>query len=315
MAVRDKAAELGLTDRLTVILGEEVSTADGEVVGVFLQRTIPRGLTADETADEIHAQGGLVSIPHPYDPFRASHIREEPLMELAGGRQDRHDRGLQQPRDAPAATTTRPPSSPRVTGSRGSPAATAIPSFEVAMSFNALPAFATADELRAALAENEWHGSRSTVLIHLTTRWAVWSNIVRNWLGRDTAAAPVLGPEPPQKVEEEPVERPSPRSCPTRRIRRRRVTEDSRPPTDPAARPARAPPPEHPTGPHEHGHSVYEPGEFLDAPPEEAIPEREVSLARRFLNLRTIGSIVFGLVLVFLLFRVVLNVDFGAPWS
>ena len=44
VAVRDKVAELGLDDQLTVILGEEVSTADGEVVGVFLQRTIPRGL-------------------------------------------------------------------------------------------------------------------------------------------------------------------------------------------------------------------------------------------------------------------------------
>lgn len=72
---------------------------------------------------------------------------------------------------------------------------------------------------------------------------------------------------------------------------------------------------QHPTGPHEHGHSVYEPGEFLDAPPEESIPEREVSLARRILNLRTIGSIAFGMVLVFLLFRVVLNVDFGRTFD
>ena len=39
-------------------------------------------------------------------------------------------------------------------------------SFEIAMSFNALPAFETADELRAALPLNEWHGSRSTVFIH-----------------------------------------------------------------------------------------------------------------------------------------------------
>jgi len=66
----------------------------------------------------------------------------------------------------------------------------------------------------------------------------------------------------------------------------------------------------HPRGPHEHGHSVYEPGEFLGAPAGEAIPEREVSLARRLLNLRTIGSIIFGLALAFFLFRVVLNVDF-----
>ena len=41
VAVRDKVAELGLTDQLTVILGEEVSTADGEVVGVFLQQDHP----------------------------------------------------------------------------------------------------------------------------------------------------------------------------------------------------------------------------------------------------------------------------------
>ena len=83
IAVRDKVAELGLADKLTVILGEEVSTADGEVVGIFLTTTIPRGLSANETADEIHRQGGLVSIPHPFDPFRGSHIKEGPLRNLA----------------------------------------------------------------------------------------------------------------------------------------------------------------------------------------------------------------------------------------
>src|SRR5688572_14671332 len=40
-----------------------------------------------------------------------------------------------------------------------------------------------------------------------------------------------------------------------------------------------------------HGHSVYEPSEFLGAPAAEVIPESEVSLAQRFLNLRTIGSL------------------------
>ncbi len=73
--------------------------------------------------------------------------------------------------------------------------------------------------------------------------------------------------------------------------------------------------PEHPAGPHEHGHSLYEPTEFLDAPPGEQIAEREVSLRRRVLNLRTIGSIVFGVVLLYLLFRFVLNLDFAATWE
>jgi predicted metal-dependent phosphoesterase TrpH len=213
IAVRDRALALGVEEKLTVILGEEVSTSDGEVVGLFLERTIPRGLTADETADEIHAQGGLVSVPHPFDPFRPSHIRPLPLEKLAAaGKIDMIE-----------------VFNSRVTFSRHNEQAAefaarhAIPGiacsdshsgFEVAMSFNALPAFSTAGELRDGLAENEWHGSRSTVLIHLTTRWAVWSNIVRGWLGRGTATAPVLGPEPTRQVEREPVQAPAPSELP-----------------------------------------------------------------------------------------------------
>ena len=208
VAVRDKVAELGLTDQLTVILGEEVSTADGEVVGVFLQRTIPRGLSADETADAIHEQGGLVSIPHPYDPFRQSHIREEPLIGLLeAGKVDMievfNSRVTLQRHNLEAAELAARYKVPGIACSDSHS------SFEIAMSFNALPVFETADELRTALPMNEWQGSRSTVFIHLTTRWAVWSNMVRKWMGQETATAPVLGPETPQKVEEGPIERPT----------------------------------------------------------------------------------------------------------
>ena len=65
----------------------------------------------------------------------------------------------------------------------------------------------------------------------------------------------------------------------------------------------------------QHGHSLYEPEEFLGAPPDEVIPEREVSLTARLVNLRTIGSIAFGLILVVLLFRVILNVQFGQTFA
>ncbi len=213
IAVRDRVAALGVDDRITVILGEEVSTSDGEVVGLFLQRTIPRGLTADETADEIHAQGGLVSIPHPFDPFRPSHIRRLPLEKLArAGKIDMlevfNSRVTFSRHNEQAAEFAARHGIPGIACSDSHSA------FEVAMSFNALPAFENADELREGLAENEWHGSRSTVLIHLTTRWAVWSNIVRGWLGRGTATAPVLGPQTPAKVEKEPVEAPAPAELP-----------------------------------------------------------------------------------------------------
>ena len=213
IAVRDKVAELRLADRLFVILGEEVSTADGEVVGLFLQRTIPRGLSANETADEIHRQGGLVSIPHPFDPFRASHIREGPLRNLAETRKidmveifncrvtfQRHNQAA-----AEFAASY---------GIPGIAASDTHSSFEVAMASNAMPHFETADELRQAVAENEWHASRSTVFIHMTTRWAVWKNLFDGWLGKRTAAGPILGPEPPEQVRREPIQRPGPAELP-----------------------------------------------------------------------------------------------------
>ncbi|MEO6496481.1 MAG: PHP domain-containing protein [Solirubrobacteraceae bacterium] len=51
-----------------VIVAEEVKTADqGEVIGLFLQEKIPRGMTLAETVAEIKRQGGLVYVPHPFD--------------------------------------------------------------------------------------------------------------------------------------------------------------------------------------------------------------------------------------------------------
>ncbi|HJQ08767.1 MAG TPA: PHP domain-containing protein [Candidatus Saccharimonadales bacterium] len=53
-----------------IIVGEEITTLDGELIGLFLKETIPPGLTAAETARHIHAQGGLVYVPHPFETVR-----------------------------------------------------------------------------------------------------------------------------------------------------------------------------------------------------------------------------------------------------
>ena len=61
---RSKAGEYGVK----VIVGEEVKTADqGEVIGLFIEEKIPRGMTLEETIAEIRRQGGLVYVPHPFD--------------------------------------------------------------------------------------------------------------------------------------------------------------------------------------------------------------------------------------------------------
>lgn len=60
---------------LTVIVGEEIRTRDGDLIAAFLDSAIPPGLPATEAIAAIRAQGGLVGIPHPFDRFRGSLAR------------------------------------------------------------------------------------------------------------------------------------------------------------------------------------------------------------------------------------------------
>lgn len=66
-----------------VVVGEEVRTREGELIGLFLQERLPPGLPCEEVAAEIRAQGGLVYVPHPFDPLRRC-LAEDALVRLAG---------------------------------------------------------------------------------------------------------------------------------------------------------------------------------------------------------------------------------------
>ncbi|MBM3948210.1 MAG: PHP domain-containing protein [SAR202 cluster bacterium] len=66
----------------TVIIGEEVKSSGGEIIGLFLKERIAKNLTPLETVQAIKAQGGLVSIPHPFDGFRRNVITSAALAEV-----------------------------------------------------------------------------------------------------------------------------------------------------------------------------------------------------------------------------------------
>jgi predicted metal-dependent phosphoesterase TrpH len=53
-----------------VIVGEELRTHAGEIIGLFLAERIPIGTQPAAAAAAIRDQGGVVYIPHPYDPMR-----------------------------------------------------------------------------------------------------------------------------------------------------------------------------------------------------------------------------------------------------
>lgn len=65
-----------------VVVGEEITTSEGEIVGYFLKERIPPGLTPEATIGEIRRQGGLVSVPHPFDRLRHAAITRDALERI-----------------------------------------------------------------------------------------------------------------------------------------------------------------------------------------------------------------------------------------
>jgi predicted metal-dependent phosphoesterase TrpH len=62
-----EAARLARQFGIDVIMGEEISTADGHLLALFIDTFLPPHRPAAETIIAIHAQGGLAIAPHPFD--------------------------------------------------------------------------------------------------------------------------------------------------------------------------------------------------------------------------------------------------------
>jgi len=70
---------------LTIIVGQEIRTTAGDLIGAFLERPVPVGLSPAEAIAAVREQGGLVGIPHPFDRLRGSlGAAEQQLLGLAG---------------------------------------------------------------------------------------------------------------------------------------------------------------------------------------------------------------------------------------
>lgn len=79
------ATETAATPRLplTIIVGEEVTALEGEIIGLFLKEKIPAGLPATEVVARIKDQGGLVLLPHGFDRLKVGRLRSTALAQIA----------------------------------------------------------------------------------------------------------------------------------------------------------------------------------------------------------------------------------------
>ncbi len=86
-----------------IIVGEEITTSEGEIIGLYISKLVPSGRSAQETVQDIKKQGGLVYIPHPFETVRKgipldvlNKIRNEvDIIEIHNGRAVFQDKGHQ----------------------------------------------------------------------------------------------------------------------------------------------------------------------------------------------------------------------------
>jgi predicted metal-dependent phosphoesterase TrpH len=173
---------------LTIIIGEEVKTVDGDLIAVFLDKVVPPGMSALETIAAVREQGGLVGVPHPFDRFRGFGHKSGLLLDEIADKVDwieaYNARVLGGSANERAAAFAREHNLPGVCASDSH---TVI---EVGVSSTVVfgdPG--TAAGLLAALAHVEMHPARATFYVRAWTPLAKMIQALRG-NGRIRAAAP-----------------------------------------------------------------------------------------------------------------------------
>jgi predicted metal-dependent phosphoesterase TrpH len=65
-----------------VIVGEEIMTTQGELLGYFMKESIPEGLAPEETIRRLRDQGAAISVSHPFDRLRKGAWKEGDLLRI-----------------------------------------------------------------------------------------------------------------------------------------------------------------------------------------------------------------------------------------
>ena len=152
-----------------VIVAEEILTPHGEIMGMFLEETIPSGLSVEQTISRIRAQGGLVCIPHPFDIFRHSALRSNIIEEIAEQidivevLNSRYILGRSSAKALAFALKY------GIAQSAGSDAHT---HYEIGNAYVEMPEFNGKDDFLQALEKGNISGHRTTPLIHFASVWA-----------------------------------------------------------------------------------------------------------------------------------------------
>jgi predicted metal-dependent phosphoesterase TrpH len=169
-----------LADGFRVIVGEEVSSSDGEIIGLFLDKPVSRGLSAEETIARIHDQGGLVSVPHPFSRNRRFHLRRSALERVW---KDIDCIEVFNAREAFTQDNVRAAAFAKEKGLAGAVGSDAHRASEIGRAWVEVEDFAGRDDFIAALREGSIIGKLTGNYIHVLTRL----DVLRKWWTRRRA--------------------------------------------------------------------------------------------------------------------------------
>ncbi|MCH8026165.1 MAG: PHP domain-containing protein [Chloroflexi bacterium] len=152
-----------------VIVAEEIKSSEGEIIGLFLQETVRKGLSPEDTVRAIREQNGLVLIPHPFDRLRGSPLREEALLRILA---DIDVIEVFNSRTVLKADDDRGLRFARQHGKAMSAATDAHTPWEIGLAYTEMPAFEGPQDFLASLGRGTIVGRRCFVGFHLLSTWA-----------------------------------------------------------------------------------------------------------------------------------------------
>jgi predicted metal-dependent phosphoesterase TrpH len=154
-----------------VIIGEEILTTEGEILGYFMSDEIPKGLPPMEVVQRLKDQGALISVSHPFDPTRGCRWSIETLEPLLPHLDMIEILNARTWTDQPNLEAAELAKRIGLPGAAGSDAHAPL---EVGRATIVMPAFNDVESFRQGLQEAYIQGRRSNPLVHLTSRYAVW---------------------------------------------------------------------------------------------------------------------------------------------
>ncbi len=158
-----------------VIVGEEILTDHGEIMGLFLNERVPSHCTVTQAIEGIRAQGGLIGVPHPFDNMARQGLGPEVMLEILRELDLIEVFNARSPRAEHADRSLEFARRYGLLGSAGSDAHTIG---EIGNAYVTMPEFATRTEFLAALKQGEIQGQRANYLVHFAS---TWSKVKNRW--------------------------------------------------------------------------------------------------------------------------------------